>query len=98
MYGLIGRIRCVPGKRSALADLLTGTGEMPGCLSYVVAEDPEDENALWITEVWHDQESHAASLGLPAVQAAIAEGRAWIEGFDQRVETNPVGGIGLSRR
>ena len=31
---------------------------MPGCLSYVVAKDPADENAIWITEVWDSQASH----------------------------------------
>ena len=25
---------------------------MPGCLSYVVARDPTDADAIWITEVW----------------------------------------------
>ena len=51
-------------------------GSMPGRLSYVVAEDPNDPDALWVTEVWVDQAAHRASLQLPAVQAAIAKGRA----------------------
>jgi hypothetical protein len=42
---------------------------MPGCLSYIVAKDAADADALWITEVWTDKDSHAASLKLPAVQA-----------------------------
>jgi quinol monooxygenase YgiN len=44
---------------------------MPGCLSYVIAHDPEDSDALWITEVWASKELHAASLTLPAVTEAI---------------------------
>ena len=48
MYGLIGRMKAVPGQRDALAAiLLEGTGEMPGCLSYVVARDPADADALF---------------------------------------------------
>ena len=70
---------------------------MPGCLSYVVAEDPTDADLLWITEVWIDQAAHRASLQLPAVQAAIARGRPLIAGFDSRAETNVLGGIGLPR-
>lgn len=96
MYGLIGQMRATPGNRSALmAILLEGTGDMPGCLSYVVAEDPEDGEAFWVTEVWRDQASHQASLGLPAVQDAIARGRPLIAGFGPRYETRPVGGFGL---
>ena len=64
-------------------------------LSYVVAEDPGDADALWVTEVWTDQDAWRASLHLPAVQAAIARGRPLIAGFDSRVETNVLGGIGL---
>jgi quinol monooxygenase YgiN len=73
MYGLIGKLNAVPGQRDELvAILLEGTQGMPGCLSYVIASDPADGNALWITEVWDSQASHQASLSLPAVQAAIA--------------------------
>ena len=96
MYGLIGRMRAAPGRRDALvAILLEGTGEMPGCLSYVVATDPSDADAIWVTEVWESQAAHQASLSLPAVREAISRGRPLIAGFDQHVATTPVGGHGL---
>ena len=99
MYGLIGKVNCVPGQRDAFAALLLeGTGGMPGCLSYVIAADPSDDNALWITEVWDSQASHKASLSLPSVQAAIVKGRPMIAGFSNRTETTPLGGIGLPKR
>ena len=84
MYGLIGKFKTVTGQRDALATiLLGGTAAMPGCLSYVVATDPKDPDALWITEVWESEASHQASLTLPAVQAAIAKGRPLIAGFGE---------------
>ena len=96
MYGLIGKMTATPGQRDALAAiLLEGTSAMPGCLSYVIATDPADADALWITEAWDSKESHAASLQLPGVQAAIARGRPLIAGFGNRVETVPLGGHGL---
>jgi quinol monooxygenase YgiN len=98
MFGLIGRMRAQPGQRDALiAILLQGTGGMPGCLSYVVAKDPVDADAIWITEVWDSRANHDASLQLPAVQDAIRRGRPLIAGFDHGQETIPVGGIGLAR-
>jgi quinol monooxygenase YgiN len=98
MHGLIGKMIAAPGQREALiAVLLEGIGGMPGCLSYVVARDLKDENAIWITEVWDSKESHSASLQLPAVQAAIAKGRPLIAGFGDYVTTEPVGGVGLPR-
>jgi len=69
MYGLIGTMTAVRGQRDALiAIVLESVGGMPGCLSYVVARDPADADAIWITEVWTDEPSHRASLKLPAVQ------------------------------
>ena len=98
MYGLIGKMTAVAGQRDALAAvLLESTDAMPGCLSYVVARDPAEPDALWITEVWDSAVSHQASLVLPAVKAAIAKGRPWIAGVSNRVETVPLGGYGLHR-
>lgn len=98
MYGLIGKMSASPGKRDELADaMLAGVQSMPGCFSYVIATDPADPDALWITEVWDSKESHAASLQLPSVKAAIAKGRPLIAGFSNHVETTPIGGHGLAR-
>lgn len=97
MYGLIGKMKVAEGKRDELTKiLLEGTGNMPGCLSYIVANDPTDPNAIWITEVWDSKTNHEASLKLPSVQAPIAKGRPMITGFGERFETEPVGGYGLS--
>lgn len=96
MYGLIGKMTAVPGQRDALiAILLEGVSGMPGCLSYVVAKDPADANAIWITEVWDSQASHQASLSLPSVREAITRGKPLIAGFGDSFVTEPVGGHGL---
>jgi quinol monooxygenase YgiN len=98
MYGLIGKATCAPGERDELIGiLLEGVSNMPGCLSYVVARDTTDADAIWITEVWDSKESHAASLQLPAVRAAIKRGRPLIAGFGAQTITEPVGGHGLAK-
>ena len=97
MFGLIAKIKTARGQRDALiAILVEGTAAMPGCLSYIVANDVADNDAIWVTEVWASRESHRASLSLPAVQQAIAKGRPLIAGFGERFETEPVGGQGLA--
>lgn len=96
MYGLIGKMRAKPGKRDdLLAILLRGTTSMPGCLNYIVARDPADADAIWITEVWDSEASHKGSLSLPQVRAAISEAMPMIAGFDSSTPTEPVGGVGL---
>jgi quinol monooxygenase YgiN len=96
MYGLIGRFSAVSGQRDALVSiLLEGIDAMPGCLSYVVARDPADGDAIWVTEVWESAASHQASLTLPAVKAAIAKARPLIAAFQDHIVTDPVGGVGI---
>jgi quinol monooxygenase YgiN len=97
MYGLIGKMLIAPGQRDTVTSiLLEGIRDMPGCHSYVVANDPGNADAIWVTEVWDSAESHRASLALPSVQQAIAQARPLIAGFGERFETQPVGGHGLA--
>jgi quinol monooxygenase YgiN len=98
MYGLIGSMTAVSGRRDDLIAILTeAVSKMPGCLSYVVAKDSRDENTIWVTEVWDSKESHDASLSLPSVTKAISAARPMISTFGNQVITTPVGGYGLAR-
>jgi len=94
-YGLIGQMIAKPGERAALVAALTeGTGAMPGNIAYLIGEDSANPDAIWIVELWDSKDSHAASLGLPAVQAAIQKGRPLIAGFGTRAEFKPVAKTG----
>lgn len=70
-----GRIRSTPGQGDELAAILSeqeAADPMPGCRLYLVARDPDDADAVWVTEVWEDESDHQASLQLAAVQERIA--------------------------
>lgn len=98
MYGLVGKMTSRNGQREALVDILIhGLAAMPGCLSYVVAEDPSHPDLIWITEAWESKEAHAASLSLPSVKEVISKGRPLIAEMERVAETTPVGGHGLLR-
>lgn len=98
MYGLIVRLAAHPGKRDVVISILLGSVPgMPGCLSYIVAKDPAEENAIWATEVWDCEASHDASFSLPSVLAAVAQVRPLVAGVVSKVVTEPVGGCGLPR-
>jgi quinol monooxygenase YgiN len=91
MYGLIGKFKAQSGKRDELIGIMTsGAVKMPGCISYVIAKDPADADAIWITEVWDSKESHAGSLNIPEVKATIQKAMPLIAGFDHHIETEPV--------
>jgi quinol monooxygenase YgiN len=94
MWGMIAKITAVARKRSALVEILSRNSRtMPGCLSYVVAEDATDENVIWVTEAWKDLASHDASLMLPSVLEAIRDAKPLVAVFEKVATTHPVGGI-----
>lgn len=97
MHGLIGSFKVVPGRHGALmAAMLEGMGSgMPGCLAYVVAEDPKDVDTAWITEVWDIPVSRGASLVIPAMKNTIARVRPLIAGFGEYIKTRPLGDLGV---
>lgn len=98
MYGLIVKLTAVPGQRDALtAIMLDSLGTTPDCLSYVVAHDPLDEAAIWVTEVWTDEAAHRTGYQDPDVKAAVARGLPLIATFGDAQVTTPVGGVGLAR-
>ncbi len=68
---------------------------MPGRLSYIVAKDSADDNAIWITEIWESKASYDTSLSLPSVKSAIAKAKPMIAIFGTPVVTTSVGGHGL---
>lgn len=91
MYGLIAKITTHPGKRAELVQILSAAAaNMPGCSSYILAEDPSDECILWITETWDNRQSHDASLELRAVQQAMPLAKPLIANLERIAETRPV--------
>lgn len=99
MYGLIVKLATQPGQRDAvIPHLLRCATMMPGCLSYIIAKDPADENAIWATEVWDSERNHDASFSLPAIQEAVGVVRPLVVGVQSKVVTVPVGGHGLQQK
>jgi quinol monooxygenase YgiN len=99
MYGLINKVTAAPNRRNDLIAILKQSSSgMPGCLTYVIAEDVADENGVWVTEIWNSEESHQASLSLPAVRDAIAKAKPLIAGFNKIAVTRPVAGTGQDAR
>jgi quinol monooxygenase YgiN len=92
MYGLIVKLTSGPGRRKELIEMMGGEDShtVPGCLSFIVAEDTADENVLWITEVWASQAAHEASLQAPPIKKNLVNADTLIAGFEKIATTQPV--------
>jgi quinol monooxygenase YgiN len=92
MGAMIGRIQATPGNRDALARALVDeVGEMPGCLSYLVAVEPADADGVWISECWVDEEAHLAWLASAPTRDLVERIAPLMVGYSERHELTPVG-------
>lgn len=61
---LLVRLTAQQGQRPALLDLLNtyadGISEEPGTELYLVSVDPEDENLVWLYEIFLDEDAEIA--------------------------------------
>jgi quinol monooxygenase YgiN/mannose-6-phosphate isomerase-like protein (cupin superfamily) len=88
-----------PGKADALAERLLAVAEelraAAGCELYLINRAPEDENAVWVTEVWSSQEQLDAALAATD-KAQIQEVLALADGEFERIDVTPLGGVGAA--
>ena len=68
---------------------------MAGCRSFVVALDPTDPDAVWITEVWDSRSAWQASLELPGVKASIERSMPLVRTGARPARRSPSAGQGL---
>ena len=75
---LLVRLTTVAGMRPALLDLLNtyadGLAEEPGTELFIVSMDPDDENIVWLYEIFADEDAenaHRGSAGFAALMNAM---------------------------
>jgi quinol monooxygenase YgiN/mannose-6-phosphate isomerase-like protein (cupin superfamily) len=90
-----------PGRGDELAQLLLRAAnslrDTPGCELYVINRSPTDPDVVWVTELWLSQDALEASLEqLRAgdAQAQVAELRALLAAPPERIDVEPLGGVG----
>ncbi len=99
-YGLHGKLKAVPGKADALADILMAASKLvstaKGCHLYVISKDETDRDSIWITEIWDSKEDHDNSLLVPGVKELIAQAMPILDGrLEKGQELRVLGGTGL---
>lgn len=102
--GRVGRyVRMVaqPGQGGALADTLLrvadGLRDAPGCELYLVNAAADEDDTVWVTEVWTDEAASDRALSGELGEVGIGEVLALLAGPPELVELTPLGGAGLPR-
>jgi quinol monooxygenase YgiN len=102
---MVGRqvlFTAVPGQGETLARVMLDVAHSlegtAGCRLYAISRAVDDNDAIWVTELWDDQESVDASLTVLQTdtgKARLGEVMALLVGPPQRTELQPLGGVGI---
>lgn len=96
------RMVAQPGQGAALAAGLLrvaeGMRDAPGCELYVVNRTPDEDDAVWVTEVWADEAASDAALNRDLGEAGLGSVLELLAGPPEFIELSPVGGPGLPGR
>ena len=97
-YGLFGKIVAAQGKRDELLGILVQASKLlqenQDCIHYVVGKS-QNENEVWVSEVWTSKESHDASLEPDKIRSLIMTARPLIAEMPQGTEFEVIDGKGL---
>ncbi len=96
-YGYIGSMKTKSGYRDDVVSILLGGTDYlreAGCNLYIVSI-ADDDDTIWVNEVWQTKEHHDASLQLPQTKAAISKAMPMLTGEFTSQELSVVGGLGM---
>jgi quinol monooxygenase YgiN len=83
MFNVLNKIVCAEGARENVASIISeGAKAMPGCKLYSISLDRENENLIWVYELWESERRHTDSVSLQSVQEAMAKARPHITGAE----------------
>lgn len=96
--GRYAKATAKPGEGAELAAVLLRVAEAlddaPGCLLYIINRSPSEPDVVWMTELWRSQENLDAALKGESAQAMMPEVMALVDGPFERIDLEPLGGVG----
>jgi quinol monooxygenase YgiN len=98
-FGMQVRFTTRPGKGDEFVSILQGAAldleDFEACLLYLVSQEADTPDVVWVTEVWVDNASHAASLEHPHVRSVIDRALPLLAGAPEALHLRPAGGKGI---
>lgn len=76
-YALLANLSTAPKDRDALVEILTQAVKImetvDGCLQYILFKDADNDELVWISEIWESKAAHEASLTREDVRVLIGQ-------------------------
>ncbi|UFJ40368.1 antibiotic biosynthesis monooxygenase [Brevibacillus humidisoli] len=97
-FGYFGKLVVNEGQRDALVQILIEAAEfaqsVEDCELYAVNISESEPDCVWVTEIWKNEEAHAASLGLEWTKLLIERAKPFIRKMDG-IRMQVLGGKGV---
>lgn len=98
-YALYTRFLTHPGRGHELVNILLKANKIvsgaKGCRLYIVNQDTENDDHIWVTELWETQEDHAISLALDGCKELITEATPLLASPPEQIALKAVAGKGV---
>lgn len=95
------RMMAQPGQGAALAETLLrvadGLRDTPGCELYLINASVDEDDTVWVTEVWSDEAASDRALSGELGEVGIGDVLELLAGPPELVDLTPLGGAGLAR-
>ncbi|MBE4909209.1 antibiotic biosynthesis monooxygenase [Bacillus luteolus] len=98
-FSLFGKFTAQEGERDRLVDILLEAADsmrnLDECEIYLVNISDSEPNAVYVYEVWRNENAHQASLTLETTQALIMRAKPIITGMERISTLTTMGGKGV---
>jgi quinol monooxygenase YgiN len=99
-FSLFGKFIIQEGERDTMVDLLLEAADsmknLDECEIYLVNISESEPNAVYVYEVWSNENAHQASLTLETTQTLIRRAKPIIAGMERVSTLEAMGGKGVS--
>jgi quinol monooxygenase YgiN len=99
-FSLFGKFIIQEGERDTMVDLLLEAADsmknLDECEIYLVNISESEPNAVYVYEVWSNENAHQASLTLETTQTLIRRAKPIIAGMERVSILEAMGGKGIS--
>lgn len=93
---LINKLTAKPGRRDQVAAILLESGRafegVGACLMYLVSRDADDDDVIWVQDVWTDEAAHERAMANPAMQEQVRRAVPLLAGMPEQHRIEPAGG------
>ena len=98
-HAIYTRYLAKPGRGKALIEILLKANDIvadaEGCQLYIINQDTENDDHIWVTELWDTLEDHAISLTLDGAKEWVVEASHMLSAPPEQIILKAVAGKGV---